>query len=129
MSPAGPILVVEDDTAILRTVTEALRDEGYAVLSAEHGGEAIDLVQQQSVALILLDMRMPVVDGWTFAQLYRDRPGPHAPIVVLTAATDARARAQQIGAADYLPKPFELDDLLAAVERWVGQPSSPSEPS
>jgi len=72
---------------------------------------------RESIDVVLLVMRMPVMDGWAFAQAYRKQPGPHAPIVVLTAAQDAASRAAQIQADDYLGKPFELDDLLNIVAR------------
>ncbi|MBI3970836.1 MAG: response regulator [Chloroflexi bacterium] len=66
--------------------------------------------------LVLLDMRMPVLDGWGFARRLRER-GMDLPIVVMTAAQDAKCWAQEIGAAGYVPKPFELPDLINAVER------------
>jgi CheY-like chemotaxis protein len=64
-------------------------------------------------------MRMPVMDGWTFAELDRQQPAAHAPIVVITAAHDAADRAQRIGAAAVIPKPFELDELLRTAERCL----------
>ncbi len=67
--------------------------------------------------LILLDMRMPILDGWEFAEICRQQPGRVAPIVVLTAAQDAADIAAEIHAAGYVAKPFGLDDLLGAVEQ------------
>ena len=67
--------------------------------------------------MILLDMRMPVLDGWAFAQALADR-GLTIPIVVVTAATNARQWAEEIGAAGYLAKPFEDESLLDAVARY-----------
>ncbi len=64
---------------------------------------------------------MPVMDGWQFARAYRRRPGPHAPIVVVTAARDAAERAAEIQAEDVLPKPFRVDDLLRVVGRYSAQ--------
>jgi two-component system chemotaxis response regulator CheY len=72
--------------------------------------------------LIVLDMRMPVMNGWEFARRYRARPGPHAPIICVTAAPDAAAvaaRGAQIGAVASLSKPFDLEELLAVVRRHV----------
>jgi CheY-like chemotaxis protein len=63
---------------------------------------------------VLLDMRMPILDGWDFASALRER-GIILPILVMTAAQDARRWAQEIGAAGYVSKPFELLDLLTAV--------------
>jgi CheY-like chemotaxis protein len=70
--------------------------------------------------LILLDMRMPVMNGWEFAREYRARHGRAAPIVVVTAAEDARARAQEIGADAWLEKPFDLDDVVRMVAQFLG---------
>ena len=115
-----PILVVDDDPAIRELIEQALGDEGYAVLTAEHGAAALQIVASTTPAVILLDMRMPVMDGWTFARQYRAAYQPAAPIVVCTAARDAGDRAAQIGADGTLPKPFKLDDLLDTVERFAG---------
>jgi CheY-like chemotaxis protein len=115
-----PILVVDDDPAIRELIEQALGDEGYAVLTAEHGAAALQIVASTTPAVILLDMRMPVMDGWTFARQYRAAYQPAAPIVVCTAARDAGERAAQIGADGTLPKPFKLDDLLDTVERFAG---------
>lgn len=112
-----PILVVEDDEAILRSVEEILADEGYVVAVASHGKEALELIERTPPRLILLDMKMPVMDGWAFAAAYHESDGPHAPILVLTAARDSAARAAEIAAAGYIAKPFDLDKLLDLVRR------------
>jgi DNA-binding response OmpR family regulator len=64
MSPAGHILFVDDDESIREFVTMALTDEGYQVSTAPHGAAAIELVNREQPSLILLDMRMPIMDGW-----------------------------------------------------------------
>lgn len=74
---------------------------------------------QRPPAVILLDMQMPVMNGWEFAAAYHQRPGPHVPLVVMTAALDATGRAVEIGAADVLGKPFGLRALLDCVGRYV----------
>jgi two-component system chemotaxis response regulator CheY len=65
--------------------------------------------------LVLLDMRMPVMDGWAFARAYRELPAPRAPIVVMTAAPDARHRAAEVEADGFVGKPFDLSELVSAV--------------
>ena len=119
--PQGKILVVEDDASIRSFIELVLYTEGYQVVTAPNGALALDVAGDGEPDLILLDMRMPVMDGWTFARTYHSRPGPHAPIVVVTAARDARARAAEINADAYLGKPFDLDDLLQMVKRYIGR--------
>ena len=126
MTAPARILVVDDDEGILGFVSEALADEGYEVLAAMDGAEALELAARQPPALILLDMRMPVMDGWQFAEAYRTRPGPHAPIIVMTAARDAPGIANEIHAQGYLAKPFTLNDLLTLAERYVRQEAGAS---
>ncbi len=111
------ILVVDDDTSILTMMTAILRSEGYRVRAAVNGAEGLAALETQPSALVLLDMRMPVLNGWGFARALRDR-GDRTPIIVMTAAQDAHRWAQEIGAAAVLAKPFDVDDLLALVERF-----------
>jgi two-component system chemotaxis response regulator CheY len=117
--PTSRVLVVEDQDDIREFVAFVLQNEGYCVMTADNGAVALEEVGRKPVGVVLLDMRKPVMDGWAFADAYRRRPGPHAPIVVLTAAQDAASRAAQINADGYLGKPFELDDLLNVVARYT----------
>lgn len=115
-SSISPILVVDDDPSIREVVTDFLDGEGYAVVTAANGAEALDMVERTAPAVILLDMRMPVLDGWGFAHALRERD-LQPPVLVMTAAQDAHRWAQEIGAAGYIAKPFELLELLGEVER------------
>ena len=110
----GAILVVDDDEAILDIVADVLRFEGYPVETAIDGVVALEVVERDRPALVLLDMRMPRLDGWGFARTLRER-GIELPILVMTAARDAAGWAQEIGAGGYLAKPFDIDELLDAV--------------
>lgn len=111
----GPILVVDDDPDILGMLREALEGEGHRVVTATDGMDALERLAARP-SLILLDMRMPRMDGWEFARRARDL-GNTAPIVVITAAGDARAWAQEISAAAYVSKPFTISQLLKVVDR------------
>ena len=112
----GPILVVDDDRGILDVVSDILLSEGYPVEQATNGLEALQVIARTRPSLVLLDMRMPVLDGWGFvAQL--GVAGISLPIVVMTAAQDARQWSREIAATDYLAKPFDLIALLRIVER------------
>ncbi len=112
-----PILVVDDDDVILSSIEFILADEGYRVVVAMNGKEALERAAGDPPCLILLDMKMPILDGWGFAEAYRQQPGPHAPIIVMTAAHDSRSRAAEIGADGYISKPFDVDRLVALVHR------------
>jgi two-component system, chemotaxis family, chemotaxis protein CheY len=109
------ILVVDDERDIRSTVAEMLELEGYAVDEAVNGADALDAVERRTPDVILLDMRMPVLDGWGFARELRHR-GRQIPIVVMTAARDAGRWAEEIAATAALSKPFGFDDLLRAVD-------------
>lgn len=116
---AGPVLAVDDDPSILGVLTDILSGAGYVVLTAENGARALELLSGETPCVVLLDMRMPTLDGWGFAQQMRDR-GLRYPIVVITAAENARLWANEIGADAYLAKPFQLRDLLTTVSRFCG---------
>lgn len=109
------VLVVDDDAGIRQLIQMALEGSGYDVATAEDGREALRAVKSHPPRVILLDMRMPVMDGWAFTRAYRQLPGPHAPIVVLTAARDAGEYAGEVEADAFLAKPFALRELLHLV--------------
>lgn len=119
MIRAPRVLVVEDDDGIRDLVDIVLSSAGYEVLTASDGAAALQVVSEIHPDLILLDMRMPVMDGWELARRYRAGPAPHAPIVVLTAARDAAARAAEIDADGYLGKPFDVRELLSTVSAYA----------
>jgi CheY-like chemotaxis protein len=120
----APILVVDDDPSIRTTVSDVLDMEGYRVVTAANGAEALERVEQNQPALVLLDMRMPVMDGWAFARAIASR-GMKLPILVMTAADNARAWAEEIGADGYVAKPFDLAELISAIERLTpGEPAA-----
>src|SRR3954467_283067 len=110
-------LVVDDDPSILDTVTSILTSEGFHVMAAGGGAEALTLLHSWHPTLVLLDMRMPIMDGWAVARAMQES-GSKVPIVVMTAAERRKKWADEIGAAGHLAKPFLLDDLIACVQRF-----------
>lgn len=110
------VLVVDDDHSILDTVTSILENEGHQVMAASGGAEALSMARAWHPTLVLLDMRMPIMDGWAVARSLRES-GSRVPIVVMTAAENASRWAHEIGASGHLDKPFGLDDLIEVVER------------
>jgi CheY-like chemotaxis protein len=113
--PAERILIVDDDESIRQIVHMCLSDEGYQVVEASNGQAALALVENFQPSLILLDLRMPVMDGWEFARRYHALPGPHVPIVAFVAALNAEQECADLPTAGILNKPFDLDELLQAV--------------
>jgi DNA-binding response OmpR family regulator len=109
------ILVVDDDEQLLKIVTHNLEAEGYQVLTVRDGTQAVATIERQTPALVLLDVMLPRMDG--FQVLQRVREFSAVPIIMLT----ARGRGQDkvkgldLGADDYLTKPFRVDELLARV--------------
>jgi DNA-binding response OmpR family regulator len=104
------VLVLDDDRAFLNMLGWALTEAGHEVASASDGRTGLELVSQWEPDVILLDVRMPGMDGETFARRYRELREPAAPIVVLSALRDLPDRISD--AAAYVRKPFELDDLI-----------------
>ena len=124
MEDEQTIMVVDDDAAIRDVVATVLEEEGYTVITAASGEEALAMLHGRLPALVILDMRMPVMDGWEFAERVRARYENRVPLLVMTAAVDARQRAAQVGAAGILSKPFDLHDLIRAVDQLLDQNGS-----
>jgi two-component system, chemotaxis family, chemotaxis protein CheY len=113
------LLVVDDDPTIREMLEMVLDSEGYEVTTAPHGAAALALLDQIRPNAILLDMKMPVMDGWGFLEQYRRLPGAKVPVIVLTAAQDDSRRAAEVGADAYVAKPFVIDDLVRVLERYT----------
>src|SRR6266542_4209823 len=120
-----PILVIDDDPAILDMLIELLGYEGYQIIAPSEGSAAIAQARTEPPALILLDLMMPEMSGWQVIAALRDDPQTHdIPVVLLSARRDLPMTAIELGVATFLEKPFELNDLLSVVERYAG-PQSP----
>ena len=115
-SSAATILVVDDDRAIRDSLDRALALEGYRVIAASDGAQALDLVAVHDPDVVVLDLMMPNVDGLTVCRRLRARRD-RTPILMLTARTETSDRVSGLdaGADDYLAKPFDLDELLARI--------------
>jgi CheY-like chemotaxis protein len=118
---AKHVLVVEDDQDIRVVLTTCMLMAGYRVDEASHGVEALDFLQHSLPDLILLDMKMPVMDGWAFVAALRRRFAAPPPIVVLTAAHDPEQRALDVGVKGWLGKPCDVQELIGTIERVIGK--------
>ena len=115
------VLLVEDEDTIGQVVSDVLTLEGYEIRRARNGREALGILRTWLPRLILLDLMMPVMDGWAFRAAQRQLVGNAArvPVIVLSGAREVRARAAELGAVEALSKPFDLDQVVAAVGHWI----------
>jgi two-component system OmpR family response regulator len=122
------ILIVEDEADLLRGLARALRDEGYAVDTADNGEDGLFNAETNEYDAIVLDVMLPRLNGWEV--LSRLRKQKETPVLMLTARdqTEDRVRGLDTGADDYVLKPFELSELLARlralIRRTAGQTSN-----
>jgi two-component system, chemotaxis family, chemotaxis protein CheY len=113
------VLVVDDDPDIRELLFTALEDEGFEVVPAGNGQEALAIIKTFRPDVIVLDLMMPVMDGWQFAAELRarDEGDEDIPIVLLSAARDLKTHAKALAAADIIEKPFDLAELLPKIAR------------
>jgi len=117
------ILVVDDEPEMVRGLADNLKFEGYATLTAGNGAEAIAVATREALDLIILDVMMPKMSGWDVCRELR-RQGIEVPIIMLTARGEEADRVQglELGADDYVTKPFSLRELLARVRAVLRRP-------
>lgn len=121
MSIFHHILLVEDDAFLSTFMKIVLEEEGYGVTIANNGKEALDFLSQSKLPdLIMLDIKMPVMDGRAFVIEFRRLYDDKKPIVVMTASDDAEMRALELGIPACLPKPFGIPQLIATVKEKLG---------
>ena len=113
---AVSVLIVEDDRNIAELLQMYLEKEGYAVTVANDGGQGLSKFRAIKPDLVLLDVMMPVMDGWSVCKTIRSES--QTPVIMLTAKgqTDDKVNGLKIGADDYITKPFEMKEVLARIE-------------
>ena len=121
MDGQARILLVDDDSAIRDVIAELLEEDGFGVITAANGAEAmakLDEIKDAPPRLILLDLMMPVMDGWQFLDRYADSELPPVPVVVLSANLAASGGVHRSDVLLYLRKPLDVDRLLETVHTW-----------
>src|SRR5687768_16156878 len=122
------VLVVEDEPRLLRNLAKALREEGYAVDTAEAGDDGLYKAETYNYDAIVLDIMLPRLDGWEV--LARLRKQKQTPVLMLTArdATKDRVKGLDTGAGDYLVKPFDLAERLARLRALIRRSAGNAHP-
>jgi CheY-like chemotaxis protein len=120
---SASVLLVEDDKDIREAVSAVLEAEGYTVLTAANGKEALEALDRAQPCVVLLDLMMPVMDGWAFlAEVKKSRRLQDLPVVVVSAYSERRAE----GVKRVLKKPLDVNQLLAAVADYCCCPPNPA---
>jgi two-component system, OmpR family, copper resistance phosphate regulon response regulator CusR len=114
------ILIAEDEARLAAFIEKGLRKYGFETTVASDGLEALQAAENEEFQLLLLDLGLPIKDGWTVLQELRSG-GSNFPIIILTALTDDRnqATAMNLGANDYVTKPFRFGDLLEKIKSYI----------
>ena len=118
--PTQPrILVVDDEPQVVWVLQFSLDALGYTTYSAHDGLEALDQIRRHAPELMVLDVMMPRMDGWSVLEALQDVPEadrPHVVMVTALASPSDRERAEQLGAAAFVPKPFDMDHLVSVLQ-------------
>jgi DNA-binding response OmpR family regulator len=123
---AARILIVDDNPDILLLLRTNLRACGFETETAADGEEALRAIEKRSPDVVLLDLMMPVLDGWGVLEALRERTGAPPVVVVSAAASEANEeRARSLGAAGYVTKPFAVADLVDRIRAVLG-PRAPA---
>jgi CheY-like chemotaxis protein len=114
-------LVVEDDESIRNVITDVLEDRGFRVAGAANGSEALEHLDEVRPDVMVVDLLMPVMHGWAFMESYSERTGGDAIPIVVVSVNPALPRSfNRFGVRSVVAKPFNLDELVDAVESATG---------
>ena len=122
MTPGQYILVVDDDDDFREALSEVLTDAGYPVQKAENGEVALKKVSEEAPGIVLLDLKMPVLDGWGVMERMRNEPRSAAVPILILSAYGFEWEAELLGAQGYIPKSVGLDEILDRVRKAAGSP-------
>lgn len=122
MSQKGKILVVDDEDALRTVLSAELSGEGYDVGTAADGVEAVAMLQKARYHLVLLDIKMPNMNGFEVLKVIKDKH-PGTKVIMLTGFADLKnaIESKKLGAEDFVSKPYDLVDLLTTIERVMGE--------
>ncbi len=116
------ILVVDDDASHRALICDFLQEMGYQTAEAPNGREALDWLEQNQPAAVLLDLRMPVMSGWVLLDLLRKTPRTQELPIIIISAYGYEWEAELVGASGYISKPVDLQKVRQTVEKIIGPP-------
>ncbi len=125
------VLVVDDEPQVVWMLQFSLEAEGYRTFAARNGRAALEEIREHRPQLMLLDIMMPAMDGWSVLEEMRELPAGDRPRVVVVSARSSlrdREKAVELGADAFIPKPFDVNDLLGVVHSLAQASSAPLEP-
>jgi DNA-binding NtrC family response regulator len=122
MAEKSRVLVVDDEEALRYLLSTELAAEGYEVETAGDGDEAIEAIKQKDYDVVLLDIKMPRVDGFEVLKFIKQNK-PEIKVIMLTAYADVKnaIEALKLGASDFVSKPYDLQDILTSINRALGR--------
>jgi DNA-binding NtrC family response regulator len=122
MAEKSRVLVVDDEEALRYLLSTELAAEGYEVETAGDGDEAIEAIKQKDYDVVLLDIKMPRVDGFEVLKFIKQNK-PEIKVIMLTAYADVKnaIEALKLGASDFVSKPYDLEDILTSINRALGR--------
>ncbi len=122
MAEKSRVLVVDDEEALRYLLSTELAAEGYEVETAGDGDEAIEAIKQKDYDVVLLDIKMPRVDGFEVLRFIKQNK-PEIKVIMLTAYADVKnaIEALKLGASDFVSKPYDLEDILTSINRALGR--------
>src|SRR5580658_4573754 len=115
------ILIVEDEASIRDALSKVLQNEKYEVFSAENGREAVEKFKMKKMDLVVLDLGLPVKDGWQTIQ-WLTRVNPHLPVIIITGRCNQREPAEKMGAQVLMEKPLDVPRLLQLIRELIEVP-------
>ena len=114
------ILVVDDEETVRRVLRSLLQKEGYEVIEAEDGRAGVELAKKEDPDVILMDLRMPVMDGLKACRLLKkDKKTKNIPVLVITAISESKMEAVKTGIDDFINKPFDTEEVLIRVKSML----------
>jgi DNA-binding response OmpR family regulator len=124
MSPETPKVLIADDEPALRSLLKTnLSFEGFVTLTASNGEEALKVIREEAPDVVLLDVMMPVMDGWRVLEELSKTDNKHTRVILITAKASSEAQLQgwELGCDEYLTKPFDLDVMIARILEVAGR--------